>query len=213
MKIALIVAVTVLISAITAGGLTWIVRTSGASQTNGGWGTDYDVLLSRSDVEVEYFTSEDGWEVRKLTSPGPVIINERRRGEEYEVTSLDRSGLGAVRCAWEIYATLEYLARRCEATFEPRFVLALRDSVDQIEDFMRENSMTPVSDEQFKTFRESWEQQQEKWYPHSEDEDICKYDPLLHMAYQFSAKGEAKFRDSIDELLSVPRLPVMNPCI
>ncbi len=93
------------------------------------WGTKYDVLLDRSDVDVAYSITNDGGETRRFTLPGPVFVTEERIGDEYAVFAIDNSGLGAVRCVWEIYATTSFYMERCEALGNPELVTKLNGAL------------------------------------------------------------------------------------
>ncbi|MEM7124154.1 MAG: hypothetical protein AAF563_22945 [Pseudomonadota bacterium] len=177
------------------------------------WGTAYDVLLDRPDVEVEYLTSDEGAETRRFRLPGPVIVDEIRDGDNYRVWSRDASGLGAVQCAWLIYATTVFYAERCDAAGYQDQLTLLRTGVDRIEAFMQENWLVPMSDDDLVAFKANWQAQEEVWFAQSGTEQACENPHFLHMINRVAAMGEEGHTEAIDELLSVPRLPVANPCL
>jgi len=186
---------------------------TGCDQDDRKWDTRYDALLDRSDVQVEFLTNDKGEEIRHFTLPGGVYIEEIRDGDDYRVWAEDTSGLGAVQCAWEIYASLHFYATKCEAQTGPELAAILGGAVERIEEFMRQNALVPMSKDEFDREKAEWLEYQEDQFSQQEPEQACQLGPLLHTADLIATRGENEFNASIDKLLSVPRLPVMNPCL
>ena len=110
------------------------------------WGTYYDRLLERPDVEVTTQTRDDETEVREFRLPGDVVITQERQGEEVSTVAWDASGFGAVLCVWEILMHVRVMHDACDnAQKNPAVGASLEIAIDRINAFIAENSLEPTS--------------------------------------------------------------------
>ena len=177
------------------------------------WGTKYDVLLEQENAEVEVTTTKKGKETRTFTLPGPVIVEERRHGDEYHASVTDKSGHGAIMCAWIIYSDILYAAEFCSNLRTPELMERLTEAVDRIEDFYRQNQFPALSDTPLATMKPQYRERQVQQYGPPGGTLRCE-NPSLALFVRRMLKGDrAKFDAKIDDLLSVPRPPVFSPCL
>lgn len=120
--------------------------------------------------------------------------------------AMDESGKGAVLCLWSIYVSIEQGVDICG--LEPRPSDAdLRASIDRTEAFVLENTTTGITAETLSTYKADLYDQTKGMLRTDNAEAMCQ--------------DVVSFRDSIaedvtrhtNELLSVPREPLWNPCI
>jgi hypothetical protein len=155
---------------------------------------------------------ESGIERREIVLGGGVVAYQKRNGEKVETLEMDESGHGAVLCAREIYrSSLENL-ELCfpdEDDWRKDFTTAL----DRIDKFIVENDPAPVAQrdleaDTYKTVNRIREERS-SWTAAQIDK-ACKGASMFRSIMQ---QGHEKFRAHIDGLLSVPRPPVLNPCL
>lgn len=116
---------------------------------------------------------------------------------------VDQSGKGAVLCVWMLTSLVREASRRCDLPDRSRELdRELDNSIERIEAFIMANASSPPKD--IRKARKAMIADQT-------GRDFCKYIPELYSAHQ--AQGAAALREGIDELLSVPREPLMNPCV
>lgn len=124
-----------------------------------------------------------------------------------QAPEIDGSGKGAVLCAWLIYTGFQ--AQRQACAWEPVPAdAAIDQAVSDIENFIIENSSTPVTLEQLAEGRQR----------QMETVDSCEFDPDDHtswtaMVWAARQQSEADIGRAVADLLSVPREPVINPCL
>lgn len=125
------------------------------------------------------------------------------------VAMVDRTGKGAVLCMWSLYVAAQELGRRCFAGQDPDFQAELARSIARTEDFIVKNSSSPT------TLADLQARKASEAAGAADDlrpEKLCKSEwPQLYT--NFKSAGAAGLRAGTDELLSVPREPVINPCI
>jgi hypothetical protein len=154
-------------------------------------------IENRSDVEI----TEKNGKKTALFSSG-VSISKDGRG-------VDNSGLGAVSCAWMVHSHTYQLLKACMPSRES-YLKAYGEAVDRIEDFIVENSLTPVSKSELQKNAETMFDMSKQ---QMSMEQLCESDFLPNSDGDLSEEKSKTFRQSIDKILSVPRPPVMEPCI
>ena len=119
----------------------------------------------------------------------------------------DNTGRGAVLCAWGVMSGLRYAGKQCHAGEDAAFRQALTASVARIEAFILMNAHHPAFtradlDERRRIGLEQLRAQGPVCTGYAE-EAYAKIRPL----------GPAMIVRSTDALLSIPREPVMAPCL
>jgi hypothetical protein len=120
--------------------------------------------------------------------------------------TMDESGKGAVLCLWSIYISIEQGVDICG--LEPRPSDAdLRASIDRTEAFILENTTTGITTETLSTYKADVYDQTKEMLRTDNGEAMCR--------------DVVTFRENIaedvtrhtNELLSISREPLWNPCI
>jgi hypothetical protein len=118
----------------------------------------------------------------------------------------DRSGKGAVLCAWGIYEAARAAGRACFDGQDGPFQAELERSISRIDQFILANSSRHITQAQLdERRRRGLEEVRQAG-------DICK-GAAAQMYVALRTRGAAALGAGTDELLSVPREPVMNPCL
>lgn len=182
----------------------------------------WSIIEKRSDVKItvtekpELSTSSNpksnGKTYRKATFTGGVVIQEVDGG----IVGWDISPHGAVLCGWEIYTTIKNTAEACSSEEKNEFKDNINYAVNKFNDFIVANSLTPVSKNELEEkIQKRFLEQKEALSKMSKDEfqQTCSSDFIVGTRKQIKSMSQEKFRKSIDDALSVPRPPVMNPCL
>ncbi|WP_018267203.1 hypothetical protein [Methylosinus sp. LW4] len=115
----------------------------------------------------------------------------------------DRSGAGAVLCAWSIYLTVQHYANACGVARSAADD-AIDEAIKSIDEFILANSSlhpTRASLEAFK--RRAAQSEAASARKFCENRDLEPFRSVTPQA----------LRESVKKLLAVPREPVMNPCL
>jgi hypothetical protein len=168
-------------------------------------GIDADALAKRPDTEVARRTDGDKQivEIRR----GGVVITEE---DGIVKTAVDHSGHGAVLCAWKVSVDIVVALDVCVPGQHPALRRDMADAVAAIADFIVANSLTPVRKselEHYVTQRYSETELQRNVAKACSPEFIDDALPKL------DAIPSAQRRAETANLLSVPRPPVMEPCL
>jgi len=118
----------------------------------------------------------------------------------------DRSGAGAVLCAWSIYLSVQNYMRSCAVAQSPADDV-IDEAIVAIDDFILANSSLHPTRAALEAFRRRVAESDAR--RKSGDRTICENRDLEHL------RGVAPqaLRESVKKLLAVPREPVMNPCL
>lgn len=122
---------------------------------------------------------------------------------------VDRSGKGPVLCLWSLYVATQEIGNRCFAGKDREFREELDRSITRTEAFIVANSSTPVTQADLRARKEA---EAATAAEHLKPERLCKSE-WVQLYENFRSAGAAGLKASTDELLSVPREPVINPCI
>ncbi len=177
------------------------------------WGTEFDALLERPDVEVSLGPGDYGGEERTLHLPGQVTVVERRLNGEITTITYDASGKGAVLCSWKFLAAVKAGYGFCSKNPNRMIEGKLDRAIGRIERFIAANWVEPTSIEQVQRWRHEILEDffnplgLEQWEPR-----ICQVEDFQSYISHFESLPEGEFERETDELLSIPRVPAMNPC-
>ncbi len=178
------------------------------------WNTPYDSLFEQSGAEVTTSTLEDGTEMRRLMTPGDVEVTQYRKGEKVRTVATDKSGLGAVRCVWGFYIEIKMSLDACSNLENPEVSERLGVAINRINKFISKNWFDQISIEQLE---DSIENRVIKFHEHNNVSSgtglQCQNRDIQHIINLIEELPDGEFERGIDKLLSVPRLPVSNPCL
>lgn len=133
-------------------------------------------------------------------------------GEAPPVPEVDRSGKGAVLCSRLLTIHVRELAQRCHPDAAKEFIATADWAIGQIDRFIIENSAVTQArlDEDRAAYAKS------KFPASAPRERICQranLDPGREYYLSLKPADFEKIREQTREQLSVPRKPLMNPCL
>jgi hypothetical protein len=161
-----------------------------------------DTVAAQPGAQTTTTINNDGSEETVVKLPNGVIFRRVERNGETRTVGTDLSGHGAVLCSWEIYATLAAALEICPEYQNESLKASLASAVDRINDFIVANSMFPVSTAEV-----------EKRAASKREARLCRSRDLAGMIKSIGSVSHDKLMSGVADLLSVPRPPVMNPCL
>ncbi len=161
---------------------------------------DYARLFAENADRVETVSSD-----RDILQMGDITIL-RGNEEGFEYTGLDQSGEGAVGCFVSVLASLESALQACEITLPPEQQVISDTYRSTALAFYAENAFPPADlDEVERRFDALVASEIELSRPFCDD---------LAVVTDFSDRLFAQAtKAEVDGMMSVPRLPVANPCL
>ncbi|MGC2779919.1 MAG: hypothetical protein WA418_30195 [Bradyrhizobium sp.] len=135
------------------------------------------------------------------------------RGEEKMVLGpkqfeVDKSGEGAVLCAWSIYLSIQAETAMCGLARRPTDD-AIDEAIIAIDDFILANSSLKPTRAMLDEFKRRAAAADLAQGQRMGLQNFCSRSDLEH----FRSIGPDKLRESVKKLLARPREPVMNPCL
>ncbi|MET0273169.1 MAG: hypothetical protein ABW360_09275 [Phenylobacterium sp.] len=128
-----------------------------------------------------------------------------------DVIGTDTSGKGAIYCSWMMYDAVLDVAERCFPDRDAALRLELARSLARTDRFIIANSETPITQEQLDARRAAMRAETQRIAARSGD--MCRDPEMLRFYEAFRALGADKIRAGNDDLLSIPRKPVADPCV
>ncbi len=179
---------------------------------------DIDALVKQPGTEVT--RTQDGDTQRIEIRRTGVVISIRRKGDQIQTVGQDESGHVGVLCMWKLYIGLRQGLNVCFPGQYPEFREDLDYAIGAMNDFITANSLFPTSKQEVDATLAELEARGQKQF----DEGRAQMGPEeLQAKCTASAFGQGivrmaemtreQRRRQIADLLSVPRPPVMNPCI
>ena len=110
---------------------------------------------------------------------------------------------GAVLCAWGFYLAVQEAAETCHSGEDLALQAELVRSIRRMETFIKVNGH--VDD----AYIEAWEK---RVRDQTKDAQACKDANTEELYQHIKAIGPDALRRGIDQMLAVPRTPVINPC-
>lgn len=162
--------------------------------------TKWDVIVNHPSVVSKKMN--DNGEVIEVTYPGPVVYSKEGDG----ILSVDRSNLGAVWCAWEIYNLVWQVAQKCEKDVSEEAANDFLYMEESLDNFIVENNPIPTSIEDLKNRRT-------KILAKFDDRGLCEKNEFVDSILLRVSMKHINLKEQIDKLVSIPRPPVMNPCL
>ena len=122
------------------------------------------------------------------------------------VVQSDRTDKGAVLCVWGIYQAAKAVGSECHKGADAAFQFELERSLNRIDEFILANSKHPMTRKDLESRRIEGLRQL------LSSGSICVGDAArLYEALRDS--GAAALQSQTTNLVSIPREPVMNPCL
>lgn len=158
-------------------------------------------VLSVSPAHNTMVGTDDGQKEEAQVTSSRGIETQRVEGG---VLKTDVTGKGAVLCIWGIYEALRAVGQECHKNQDGSFQKELNRSLDQIDRFIIKNGHTKRANLETRRVKGLEEL-------HASG-DICLGD-ARKMYDQIRSRGAAALHASTVDLLSIPREPVMAPCL
>jgi hypothetical protein len=111
----------------------------------GEWGDFWDTIAQRPDAKTIDGPNINGAHKRRIVLNSGVEFQLDRHGDQFTSVGLDKSGKGAVLCLWEIYIATKIYLETCTSTRGPELEADIDRAIDQINNFIVENSLQPTS--------------------------------------------------------------------
>lgn len=183
------------------------------------WGTAYDKLFQMGADGVKEYKDKDGSEVREVISQGGVQIRQQRKDGQVSTTTVDVLH-GPVLCFWEIAVTVRAALQTCEETNRPDLAKRLDTTIAKLNRFILANALEKATDAQMKAAMDARLQNFRKGLSApAEGRVSCAKGGQGTLKFinsyldDVAKKSDQDYQAGIDKLLSVPRLPAMNPCL
>jgi hypothetical protein len=133
------------------------------------------------------------------------------------MVEVDHSGHGAVLCVWQLCIYLREALNACFADSHTDLRQDLTDGITAMNGFIVSNSLHPISSADVEAAVAATETRARLQLSLSnltpDRVRACRTDAVGHMVTQMAEKTREQRRQIIRDLLSVPRPPVMNPCL
>jgi hypothetical protein len=167
-------------------------------------------------VDLDAFGKQPGVEVIKRMVDDKEVTEYRKGGVVFykwpdHVISIDQSGLGAVLCIWKLYVDALLAARACFPDSRNEVKEDLAHAVDAMNDFIVANNPDPVTKSGLETYIAK--RDAEKFSPMPSRLVGTPQCPDGTLLAGIEKESREQRRAGIVKLLSVPRPPVMNPCL
>jgi hypothetical protein len=166
---------------------------------------DYDLLFQQHADKVVTATGADGRQTRRLDMGNGVVV------ECSDTGCVGTDQTGAVGCAWTIYSALLAMAEVC--SIPPERTERLTGIHRKLTDFVAANAVPPRSTTEI----EDLHRQEVEAYRTGKGktgpimcEEVTAPESEVMMMIDTMAEDESGYPDDV---LAVPRLPVMNPCL
>ena len=134
------------------------------------------------------------------------------------VIGADNSGHGAVSCAYGLLLSLKGALSICDS--HQAGVAELSSELDRIMGFIVANALPPHSSEAEAAARSQIAQMKNKVDAElaaitpDKKTAVCRAHGVVELAENYQKQwGDGKLKKYVDDLLSVPRPAVMNPCL
>ena len=142
-----------------------------------------------------------------LTIFAIVILTVPGLGEERKLLPSDTSGKGAVLCSWGIYVYVQRQTADCGLARRPGDD-AIDQAIVQMDEFIIANASSHPTHQMLEDYkRRSLET---GWLSGHRGKEYCQKNEFVE---HISSIDPDRIREEVKALLSIPREPVMNPCL
>ncbi len=164
----------------------------------------WEEISKRPDVKI---TTENGRKTAHFAS-GVSMTGEHK--------GADRSGKGAVLCGWEMYVAIRNMVEICSHPEESEIIKNLNYAIEKTNDFIVANSLHPVTKADLEKGIKARLIGLKEDMSMLEEYDIrqeCSSGHAAEMKQRMISLSSEEFRKAVDDFLSIPRPPVMEPCL
>ncbi len=164
----------------------------------------WEEISKRPDVKI---STENGRKTAHFSSG--VSMTSKHKG-------VDRSGKGAVLCGWEMYVALRNMVEICSPSEESEIMKNLNYAIEKTNDFIVANSLHPVTKADLEKGIKARLIVLKEDMSMLEEYDIrqeCSSGHAAQAKKRLISLSSEEFRKSVDDFLSIPRPPVMEPCL
>jgi hypothetical protein len=171
----------------------------------------------RSELDLAALAKQPGTEVIRRAEGGKEIVEIRRGGvvitreHGIAIAAVDRSGHGAVLCAWRIYVDTLAALDVCQPGAHEELRQDLIQATEAIADFIVANSLTPVRKADLEAYIAK--RRAETQAQRDSAGKICSPEFLEDSLPKMEAVPHAERQAETVDMLSVPRPPVLDPCL
>ncbi|MBU0800658.1 MAG: hypothetical protein KKA05_06600 [Alphaproteobacteria bacterium] len=167
---------------------------------------DWENLAKEHGATLSITKDENGKDRKKLDFPGGVIIQEVEGG----TLGIDNSGLGAVSCIWRIFVSAKSIISLCKPDGHEEMEKNIDTALDMINGFIIENSIAPVTEQEITDAIKKDYDKQAQYFSEETGKPSCPENENIDWIVKLAKSDVVK---STEKLISVPRPPVMNPCL
>jgi hypothetical protein len=169
--------------------------------------TPFDELKKRPGVKI----TADG---KTLLFPGGVSISDvTDSGVEKGISGTDNSGHGAVLCGWELFLSMKAQMALCRSNTDAAFSDRLDKAINRINKFIVANSLSPVTNAEVQRQSTAFIAAKEHSASKEEVQKECTSGDFAKGIRAYQSMPPSAFDHAIDDMLSVPRPPVLAPCL
>lgn len=176
---------------------------------------DIDAIAKQPGTEVT--RHQDGDTEVTVIKRGGVTIEINRKGDQAETTGVDNSGHGALLCSLNIDIALKGMAELCYPNKYQEYREDLGTAIDQIIDFTVKNNLVPITREEVEaeTVAKARRRLEEaKRLDPTQLKQLCEVNDISVAAARMAETTTHEQRmKELRDMLSVPRPPVLNPCM
>ena len=193
--------------AMIAAALTMLCATNALA---GDWGND-GWLKKYPDAKIS-IGKKQGAEMRQIQLPGGIHIVQEREGENIKTMGVDQSGLGAVLCVKDMVLTTKAMVEACPQSSSHPVLAELDKASEKIDAFIVANSPEPTDMKKLGDDRQARYAQLLRRAKQSSDEKMKQRCESEKWNEEMDKMREHIGQD-VSKVLSVPRMPVLNPCM
>ena len=169
----------------------------------GVFANDYELIFEQNAAQIERRVAEDGATIEEIALEGGVTVQRRLNADKPVYLSFDRSETGAVGCVMGILMQFQKTAEACPAKVSEEQKKRLSSALVRVGVFYAQNRVPKIAEGQMIT-------------------EIARQGKIGGSCSQLEDPDYREFFDGVltddltqtlDLLLAVPRLPVVNPCL
>ena len=171
----------------------------------------------RSELDLAALAKQPGTEVIRRSEGGKEIVEIRRGGvvitrqRGVTIAAVDHSGHGAVLCAWRIYVDTLAALEVCQPDTHAALRQDLLQATEAIADFIVANSLTPVKKADLEAYVAT--RRAETRAQSNAAGKACSPEFIEQSLPKLEAVPHDERQAQTADMLSVPRPPVMDPCL
>jgi hypothetical protein len=181
------------------------------------WGHDFDAIIAEPGTKVFFGTMNGGDPTREIRLANGVTVTQIRHAGKLSAFTTDNSGHGAVMCNYAILLALQGALSLCDLKSPEAAEIA--EQIPRIEAFIIANVLprTATNEAAARTEIGKLKARNDAAASSLAPEKkaaYCKSSNAALITSRYRAQwGEGKLNKMVDDLLSVPRPAVTNPCL